>query len=205
MLPRWSLAMLYEAVSPAFAPWSPEAEGIFARSARLGNSWVSRNRSECICIVYISMYQTNACDLVIGAIYTNKPKWFAKKVLHRWALLGASALNLMQYVNYLDLYNLKLWSWYVYPSNGRALFDSWLYFLKGTECCLWSKNWGTIKRSGRSLTDGHWFLDWLITLSCDHNCFGFRLQFPKGTGDAESYLRRDKVLLYAKDFDKRTW
>ena len=108
---------------------------------------------------------------------------------------GPSALNLRQYVNYFDLYNLKLWSWYVYSLNGRALFDSWLYFLKGTECCLWSKNWGSVKLIGRSLTDGRWFLDWLITLSCDHNMFilsngralfDFRLQFLKGTGVAES-------------------
>jgi hypothetical protein len=31
--------------------------------------------------------------------------------------------------------------------------------------------------------------------------FGFRLQFLKVIGVTESGLRRDKVLLYAKDFD----
>ena len=116
----------------------------------------------------------------------------------------------LKYVHYLPFYRhlvvlrsdvcevrtgwMKLWSWYVYSLNGRALFDSWLYFLKGTECCLWSKNWGSIKLSGRSLTDGHWILDWLITLNCDHNMFILSngralfdpwLQFLKGTGYAE--------------------
>ena len=116
---------------------------------------------------------------------------------------GPSALNLRQYVNHVDLYNLKLWSWYVYSLNGRALFDSWLYFLKGTECCLWSKNWGSLKLSGRSLTDGHWFLDWLITLNCDHNMFilsngralfAFWLQFLKGTGVADP--RTEEIKFY---------
>ena len=76
---------------------------------------------------------------------------------------------------------------------------------------VWSKNWGTIKLSGRSWTDGPWFPEWLITLNCNYNMFilsngralfDFWLWFIKGTGDAEPDSRRDKVLLYAKDFDK---
>ena len=42
----------------------------------------------------------------------------------------------------------------------------------------------------------------MFILSNGRALFGFRLQFLKGTGVADSYLRRDKVLLYAKDFDK---
>ena len=42
----------------------------------------------------------------------------------------------------------------------------------------------------------------MFILSNGRALFGFRLQFLKGTGVAESVMRRDKVLLYAKNFDK---